>query len=281
MDNQGITTTAKTAVQPFSLEKIRETVISSMTAMIEKKMICAPQNYKEEIFFAFQKLAELKDVDKCDVKNICNEMTKIFRNDLSVTKNHCALMVINSKNSPTNKALSMRWQYQGLVHVAKTKCGVKRVTPVLVFENDVFSAKYEDGILKIEHVPNFANGGKMIGGYCVVENGIIENRYYTREELDKRRGKSQKQTRWENGQAAGQTESNFWLEWEREMYEKTLINATLKRIIETSGDTATEGINNDYDTIEIHQQEPTEHRVVDAEIIPQGEPSNDLKTINI
>ena len=263
--------------QHFSLEKVRDTVITNIASMIERKMISAPQNYKEEIFFAFQKLAELKDIDKCETKNICNEMAKIFRNDLAVTKNHCALMVINAKNSPTNKALSMRWQYQGLVHVAKTKCGVKRVTPVLVFENDKFSARYEDGILKIEHVPNFANGGKMIGGYCVVENGIIECRYYTREELDKRRGKAQKQTKWENGQAAGQNESNFWLEWEREMYEKTLINATLKRIIETSGDTATEGINNDYDDIEIHQQEPAEQRAVEAKIIQQDEP----KTIKI
>ena len=269
--------------QPFSLEKIRETVITSMTAMIEKKMIAAPQNYKEEIFFAFQKLAELKDIEKCDVKNICNEMAKIFRNDLAVTKNHCALMVINSKNSPTGKALSMRWQYQGLIHVAKTKCGVKRVTPVLVFENDKFSARYEEGILKIEHVPNFSNGGKMIGGYCVVENGITECRYYTREELDKRRGKSQKQKVWENGVPKGETESNFWLEWEREMYEKTLINATLKRIIETSGDTATEGINNDYDAIEIHQNEPTSQRVIEAEIIQQDEPveAEEVKTLKL
>jgi recombinational DNA repair protein RecT len=211
------------AAQPFSLEKIRETVIISMTAMIEKKMIVAPQNYKEEIFFAFQKLAELKDIEKCEVKNICNEMAKIFRNDLAVTKNHCALMVINSKNSPTGKALSMRWQYQGLIHVAKTKCGVKRVTPVLVFENDTFSALYDEGILKIEHIPNFSNGGKMIGGYCVVENGITECRYYTREELDKRRGKSQRQKVWENGVPKGETESNFWLDCVKCMKKRLLM----------------------------------------------------------
>jgi len=276
MTNTAVQT--QTAAQPFSLEKVRSTVIANIASMIENKMIAAPQNYKEEIFFAFQKLADLKDIDKCEVKNICNEMAKIFRNDLAVTKNHCALMVINSKNSPTGKALSMRWQYQGLTHVAKTKCGVKRVSPVLVFENDKFSARYEDGILKIDHVPNFANGGAMIGGYCVVENGITECRYYTRAELDKRRGKAQKQTVWENGKAAGQTESNFWLEWEREMYEKTLINATLKRIIETSGDTATDGINSDYETIEIHEAEPQEQRAVEAVIIQQDEPT--VKPIN-
>jgi recombinational DNA repair protein RecT len=278
MTNTAVQIQPATAI-PFSLEKVRETVISSMTAMIEKKMIAAPQNYKEEIFFAFQKLAELKDIDKCEVKNICNEMAKIFRNDLAVTKNHCALMVINSKNSSTGKALSMRWQYQGLTHVAKTKCNVKRVNPVLVFENDKFSAKYEEGILKIEHEPNFANGGSLLGGYCVVENGAIECRYYTRAELDKRRGKSQKQTVWENGRAVGQTESNFWTDWEREMYEKTLINATLKRIIETSGDADSEGINNDYETIEIHQMEPTTQRIVEAEIIQQDEPA-ETKLIN-
>lgn len=277
MENQAI---QQKAQQTFSLEKVRETVIANITSMIERKMITAPQNYKEEIFFAFQKLADLKDIENCNTKNICNEMSKIFRNDLAVTKNHCALMVINSKNSSTGKSLSMRWQYQGLIHVAKTKCGVKRVTPVLVFANDTFSAKYEDGILKIEHVPNLSNGGNMIGGYCVVENGIIENRYYTREELDKRRGKSQKQKVWKDGVATGETESNFWLEWEREMYEKTLINATLKRIIETSGDTATEGINSDFDVIEIHQQEPESPRTVDAEIIQQNEPSN-INTIKL
>jgi hypothetical protein len=67
------------------------------------------------------------------------------------------------------------------------------------------------------------------------------------------------------------------------MYEKTLINATLKRIIETSGDTATEGINNDYDAIEIHQNEPTSQRVIEAEIVQQDEPveAEDVKTLKL
>jgi recombinational DNA repair protein RecT len=223
--------------QKFDIIKMREQVITGITKMLENKMLVAPSNYKEEIFFTFQKLADLKDIDKCDVKNVCNEIAKIFRNDLAITKNHCALMVINSKNSQTGKALSMRWQYQGLLYVAKTKCGVKRVSPVLVFENDKFSARYIDGVLKIEHEPNFANSGSVIGGYCVVENGDIESRYYTIEELNKRRGKSQKQAIWEGGRIAAYQESNFWQDWEREMYEKTLVNATLKRIIETSGTT--------------------------------------------
>lgn len=258
--------------QQFSIERVRDTVVTNISKMIESRMITAPTNYKEEIFFAFQKMSELKDIDKCDIKNICNEMAKVFRNDLAITKNHCALVVINSKKSATGKALSMRWQYQGLTHVAKKMCGVKRVSPVLVFEHDAFKAVYDEGILKVEHTPNFHDAGRMIGGYCVVQSNITECRYYTREELDKRRGKSQKQQVWENGRSVGETESNFWLDWEREMYEKTLINATLKRIIETSGEADSDGINNDYSTIEVYQSEPTEQRFTEAEIIHQDEP---------
>jgi recombinational DNA repair protein RecT len=164
----------------------------------------------------------------------------------------------------------MRWQYQGLLYVAKAKCNVKRVSPVLVFENDKFSAEYIGGILYIKHQPDLNGGGAMVGGYCVLEytDGTIETKYYNRIELDKRRGKSQKQTVWENGKAVGQTESNFWQEWEREMYEKTLINATLKRVIETSGTAETDNLNEP----EPQEQQPRQVVDVDAEIVEQGEP---------
>jgi recombinational DNA repair protein RecT len=218
------------------LVKVREQVILNISKMIENKLISAPDDYKEEIFFTFQKLSELKDIDRCETKNICNEIAKIFRNDLSVTKNQCSLFVINSKESSTGKALSMRWQYQGRLYVAKTKCGIKRVSAVLVYENDKFEARYVDGLLKIDHQPNFASRGEIVGGYCVIEsNSGIDARYYTIDELDKRRSLSQKQPVWENGRVVGQDESPFWKKWEREMYEKTLINATLNRIIESSG----------------------------------------------
>ena len=80
-------------------------------------------------------------------------------------------------------------------------------------------------------------------------------RYYTKAQLDQRRDKSMKP----NG--------NFW-EWEREMYEKTLINATLKRIIETSPDA---GATNLYDEPEQKEQ----RQVIDVEVINQDEPKID------
>jgi hypothetical protein len=64
----------------------------------------------------------------------------------------------------------------------------------------------------------------------------------------------------------------FWA-WEREMYEKTLINATLKRLIETNGE-SNEGL--------YEEQPETEQRaVVDAEVITQDEPKQEPRTIQI
>ena len=57
----------------------------------------------------------------------------------------------------------------------------------------------------------------------------------------------------------------FW-SWARKKKKKTLINATLKRIIETSGDVSADNLYSEPDTVEARQ-------VVDAEIIMQGEPA--------
>ena len=263
----------------FDIVKVREQVVANVTKMIESKMLTAPANYKEEVFFTFQKLAELKDIDKCEVKNICNELAKIFRNDLAVTKNHCALMVINSKHSPTGKALSMRWQYQGMLYVAKTKCNVKRATPVLVFESDEFSAYYNAGILEVNHIPRFSDGDKLRGGYCVIEfhDGTKETKFYTKSELDKRREKAQKQAIWENNKIVGYQESNFWQDWEREMYEKTLINSTLKRVIETTGITVEAGGDARQEPVDVAYEEASDTKLISFAETPAELPAAQTK----
>jgi len=283
MSNETLkTTTAATPAQTpqvFSIETLRGQVISSLEIMVKEKMISAPPDYKEEIFFAFQIMADLPDIDKCTAKDICNEMVrKVFRKGLCVTKNHCAMMVINSKKSPTGKTLSIRDQYQGLEFVAKRDCGVLRSTPVLVYENDEFDADIVEGILTInKHKPNFKNQGEIIGGYCVVvyDNGLVQAHYYTKAELDKRRAKSQEETVWENRMPVGKVESRFWREWDREMYEKTLINATLKRIIETSPNT----VKNDYDDAKSDAKQT--NRYVELDITPQKDPMAQQKTVNV
>ena len=276
MANQITQQTAATpAQQPtqqvFSIEKLRGQVISNLEIMIKEKMLTAPPDYKEEIFFAFQTMAELPDIDKCTAKDICNEMVrKVFRKGLCITKNHYAMMVINSKKSPTGKTLSIREQYQGLEFEAIRDCNVLRVTSVLVYENDEFDADIVEGILKVnKHKPNFKNQGELIGGYCVVvyDTDVVQTRYYPKAELDKRRAKSQEETLWENRMPVGKVESRFWREWDREMYEKTLINATLKRIIETSPNT----VKDDYDEPENDVKQT--NRYVDIDITPQQDPS--------
>jgi recombinational DNA repair protein RecT len=263
--------------QSFSIEKLRGQVLSNLEIMIKEKMLSAPPDYKEEIFFAFQIMAELPDIEKCTAKDICNEMVrKVFRKGLCVSKNHCAMMVMNSRKSPTGKALSIRDQYQGLEFVAKRDCGVIRSTPVLVYENDNFDYEYINGIIRINiHKPPLTDRGNLIGGYCIVEyqNNNIQPRWYDKKELDSRRNKSQEETVWENRMPVGKTESRFWREWEREMYEKTLINATLKRIIETSPNT----IKDEYDEQENDVKQT--NRYVDINITPQNDPLEQQKHI--
>lgn len=232
----------------------REEIVKQLEQMQAAKFISLPNDFKESIFFALEKLTTLEDIEKVPTMGITKAFLNVFRNKLDYRKNHCYFFVQNDKHSPSGKSLRFGWQYQGLVYVSKTQCGVvSSPLPVLVYENDTFETHYEYGALIIDkHIPTFE--GKIKGGYCVVEfNGSMRLvRYYTKAQLDQRRDKSMK------------PKGNFW-DWEREMYEKTLINATLKRIIETSEESDSSELYNEPDE--------KEHReVIDTEIIQQDEP---------
>jgi recombinational DNA repair protein RecT len=236
----------------FEPQQIRAEVVKQMEAMQASNFIKLPENYKESAFFAIEKLTTLEGISNVPAIGITKALISVFRNKLDYQKNHCYFFVQNDKNSPTGKSLRFGWQYQGLISVAKQVCDVADVSPVLVFEEDTFKTHYQDGALIIdEHIPTFE--GTLKGGYCVVtfNNNAKLVKYYPKALLNQRRDKSMAK----NGQ--------FWA-WEREMYEKTLINATLKRLIETSSDTEAEGLYN--------EPEDTGRQVEDAEIIPQGEP---------
>jgi recombinational DNA repair protein RecT len=243
-------------VVKFNPAGIRQEVVKQMEAMQTSKFVQLPENYKESVFFAMDKLAGLYQIEQVPASDISKTLINMFSNKLDFRKNHCYFFVQNDKNSQTGKSLRFGWQYQGKIHVAKEQCNVFDVIPVLVSEEDEFEKHYEHGAFIIDkHIPTF--GEKIVGGYCVVEfnDGRRLIRYYTRAELDKRRS------------ASKAPKGNFWA-WEREMFEKTLINATLQRIIETSSDTTV-----DESFYEDREQEIDRREVVDAEIIEQGEPS--------
>lgn len=246
------------SVARFEPKNVRVEVLKQMETMQTEKFVKLPENYKESAFFAIEKLSNLQDIEKVPAIGITKALISMFSNKLDFQKNHCYFFVQNDKTS--GKSLRFGWQYQGLISVAKQVCNVYDVTPVLVYENDNFATHYEYGALIIDqHIPTFE--GEVKGGYCVVDFQDKRKlvKYFTKSELDKRRDKSMAK----NGQ--------FW-NWEREMYEKTLINATLKRIIETSGEVETSTL----------YEEATEHReIIDTEIIPQGEPMATPKKIEL
>jgi recombinational DNA repair protein RecT len=247
-----MTTQQQPNIQKYESKVVRDEVVKQMEAMQTSKFVQLPENYKESAFFALEKLANLQDIEKVPAIGITKALISMFSNRLDYRKNHCYFFVQNDKN--TGKSLRFGWQYQGLIHVAKETCNVREVTPVLVYEADEFSTRYELGALVIEkHIPTFE--GEIKGGYCVIsfkDHGGHVVKYFTKKELDKRRDKSMAK----NGQ--------FW-NWEREMYEKTIINASLKRLVETSGE-----VDN-----EILYNEPEGNRgVIDAVIIQQSEPAS-------
>lgn len=244
-------------IQKFNAKEIRTSVSTQLEQMQTQKYIALPENYKETVFFALDAMINLPMIDQADKASITKAFLNMFKNKLDYTKNHCYFFVQNDGKSNTGKSLRFGWQYQGLIAVAKSQCGVVDVKPVLVHENDDFKSHYEFGTLIIdEHVPTF--DGNISGGYCVVEypNKEFLIRYYTKDELDKRRN------------ASKSPRGNFW-KWENEMYEKTLINATLKRIIETSPDTQAIGL---YD----EPENKDEREVEDADIIDQGNPTEEV-----
>lgn len=241
-------------VAVYEPSKVRSEVIKQMESMSASKFVSLPESFKESVFFAMEKLSTMKDVELVPSISVTKAFLKMFSNKLDFQKNHCYFFVQNDKDSPTGKSLRFGWQYQGLIFTAKQMCDVKDVIPVLINSEDEFSMHFENGVLKIDkHVPSFK--GEIVGGYCVVEfnNGDVRPKYYTKADLDQRRDKSMGK----NG--------NFWA-WEREMYEKTLINASIKRIIETHTDTEKDDLYNEPETIDVNHRE-----VVDQVVLEQKE----------
>jgi len=241
-------------VAVYEPSKVRSEVIKQMESMSASKFVSLPETFKESVFFAMEKLSTMKDVELVPSISVTKAFLKMFSNKLDFQKNHCYFFVQNDKDSPTGKSLRFGWQYQGLIFTAKQMCDVKDVIPVLINSEDEFSMHFENGVLKIDkHVPSFK--GEIVGGYCVVEfnNGDVRPKYYTKADLDQRRDKSMGK----NG--------NFWA-WEREMYEKTLINASIKRIIETHTDTEKDDLYNEPETLDVNHRE-----VVDQVVLEQKE----------
>lgn len=242
-------------IQSFNPQKSRSEVINQMESMATSKFISLPKKYQESVFFAMEKLSTLDDIDKVPPISITKAFLKMFSNNLDYNKNHCYFFVQNDKTSPTGKSLRFGWQYQGLIYVAKQICDVKEPIPVLINEKDSYDMIYENGVLVVKnHVPTFE--GPITGGYCVIhfKNEDIRSRYYTKAQLDQRRDKSKS------------SKGNFWV-WEREMYEKTLINATMKRIIETHPETNKDDLYNEEETIDIDHRE-----VKETKVLKQSEP---------
>lgn len=250
-----MSTENQTQVATYNPTVLRADVIKNMETMAASKFITLPESYKESVYFAMEKLTDLKDIELVPSVSVTKAFLKMFRNRLDFEKNHCYFFVQNDKNSPTGKSLRFGWQYQGLSFVAKNVCETKEITPVLRHEKDVYESHYENGVLIIDkHIPTYE--GEIIGGYCVIEktNGDIRPKYYTRADLDQRRDKSQAK------------QGNFWA-WEKEMYEKTLINATVKRVIEMHTDTDKEDLYAEPETIDVEHRE-----VFEKEIISQKDP---------
>lgn len=236
----------------FEPQTVRNEVVKQMEAMQTSKFVQLPENYKESAFFAIEKLSTLENIEKVPAIGITKALITMFSNKLDFQKNHCYFFVQNDRS--TGKSLRFGWQYQGLISVAKQECDVHEVYPVLVYESDVFENHYELGALIIDkHIPTFE--GNIKGGYCVVEfsNKTFLVKYFTKGQLDQRREKSMAK----NG--------SFWA-WEREMYEKTLINATLKRLLETSGKVETDSL--------YAEPEIAPRQIEEGEIISQSEPVN-------
>tara|TARA_R110001606_G_scaffold398055_1_gene576207 strand:- start:12076 stop:12843 length:768 start_codon:yes stop_codon:yes gene_type:complete len=251
-------------VATFNPQVARSSVIKQMESLATSKFISLPEKFQESVFFAMEKLSTLKDIEQADPVSITKAFLKMFSNKLDFQKNHCYFFVQNDKNSTTGKSLRFGWQYQGLIAVAKRDCNVLDIIPVLINADDQVEMHYENGVLVVKnHLPTFK--GEITGGYCVVEfkDKGVRSRYYTKAQLDQRRDKSMAK------------QGNFWA-WEREMYEKTLINATIKRIIETSSNTDSDDLYNEPETIDVGHRDVTEEKVVE-----QKEPVQELEKVTI
>ncbi|MDR0970533.1 MAG: recombinase RecT [Lentimicrobiaceae bacterium] len=247
-------------IQKFNPVTTRDLVVKNLEKMAANKFIALPETYKESAYFAIEKISGLPEIEKVPPELITKALIKMFSNKLDFQKNQCYFFVENSKTSPTGKSLRFGWQYQGLIKVAKEVCGVVSISPVLIYEDDEFICHYEFGELVIDkHIPTFL--GKIIAGYVVVkfQNDCFSTKYYTKLELDMRKARSTDKS------------GTFW-NWTREMYEKTLINAVVKRIIETNPDTDKEDL-----YTEEQPQETSSRKSIEVEVVEQNEPTETVE----
>jgi len=150
-----------------NVQTARTEIIKQLEQMQLAKFISLPEDFKESVFFAMEKITTLEGIENVQAPSVTKALLNVFRNRLDYRKNHCYFFVQNDKTSPTGKSLRFGWQYQGLVFVSKSQCGVvSNPMPVIVYENDTFETHYEFGALIIDkHIPTFE--GKIKGGYCV------------------------------------------------------------------------------------------------------------------
>ena len=142
---------------PATLKSTRDDIVKQLEQMQTAKFITLPDDFKESVFFAMEKIVSLDAIEKVPTPFITKAFLNVFKNKLDYRKNHCYFFVQNDKTSATGKSLRFGWQYQGIIHVAKTQCGVvSNPLPVLVYEDDVFETHYEFGALIIDkHIPTF------------------------------------------------------------------------------------------------------------------------------
>ena len=76
-------------VVKFNPASVRLEVAKQMEQMQTSKFVQLPENYKESVFFAMDKLSSLYEIEKVPSTEISKTLINMFSNKLDFRKNHC------------------------------------------------------------------------------------------------------------------------------------------------------------------------------------------------
>ena len=186
--------------------------------------------FRNAAVVAFQDNAR---VQKCTRESIFRSLRKLAAAGLVPDGREAALVPFKDECT----ALPMVY---GILKIARNTGAVKSIWGETVREGEELKVWIENGERKFDHIFDPLNrSDKVIGAFAVavMENGIVEFKSMTLDEIEKRRKASPNQKVWENNKGkASESPLKIWKDWYPEMAIKTALHALCKGLPLSSED---------------------------------------------
>lgn len=215
-----------------------DNVATKIRELTEKKQINFPADYSPEnalksfwlILQSTKNSQGATAIETCDKNSIMNAMLDMCLQGLSPAKKQCYPIIYGNQ-------LQLQRSYFGTQAVAYRVLGAKMISAQCIHDGDNFEFDTVDGIKVVtKHKQSLSSlDGKIIGAYCVVK--MKDDSVYCEIMTHEQIMQSWKQSKMNPVNQDGSIKNNtVHSKFETEMAKKTVINRTLKSLINSSCD---------------------------------------------